>query len=120
MNAPTLFDLGEPRTVGGVRVSPWEAQQAAQADPPYQYHSITSVDAAHTIKPTAANLRQMVYEYIVEHGPVTDQRIQEDLDMDPSTQRPRRRELQQAGRVKVLDRLGVTESGRSAQRWVVV
>jgi hypothetical protein len=110
----TLFDLESPEPI----LSPWQAQQAA-IEPPFQYHSETSVDAAHAIKPTADNLRQMVFEYIVEHGPVTDQRIQEDLAMDPSTQRPRRRELQQAGRVKVLDRLGVTASGRAAQRWVV-
>lgn len=88
--------------------------------PPAQRHSETSVAAAEAIKPDANRLRAMVYEYIASRGQdgATDEEGQEALAMQGSTYRPRRVELQAAGRIRKLDATRPTRSGRQAAVWV--
>lgn len=85
---------------------------------PYQAHSETSREAATSIKTSATNLRELVYRAIAEHGPMTDERIAQVLSMNPSTERPRRIELVNAGRV-VEAGWERTKSGRKATLWEV-
>lgn len=108
-------------------LSPWQQQRADElaareadhAEPPFQYHSETSVDAAHAIKPSAGTLRQQVYDYLAANGPTTDQAAAHALGMADNTFRPRRRELELSGSVVRFDAEGLTASGRHAVRWVV-
>jgi len=54
------------------------------------------------IKPTAETLRQQVLAYLTRRGAygATDEEMQNNLNMKGNTQRPRRRELVLAGKVK--------------------
>lgn len=88
--------------------------------PPHQRDSSTSTDAAESIRPSAARLRNLVLSWLREHGPATDEQMQEALALAGNCQRPRRRELQLAGLVEVHDEEGKTRSGRRATRWKVV
>lgn len=96
-----LFDLLEP-------------------DPPAQRHSATSVDAADAIRPQANRLRAVVWDAIRAAGMdgLTDEEIQERLNMVGNTARPRRRELQLAGRVRDSGKTRPTRRGRKAVVWV--
>ena len=85
----------------------------------YQQHSTTSHDAAVEILESANTLRAKVYRYIRDHNGVTDEQIQLGLKMNPSTQRPRRVELQEAGIIKDSGRVQKTRSGRNAVVWIV-
>jgi hypothetical protein len=51
-------------------------------------------------------------------GGLTDEEQQNLLKMNPSTQRPRRRELQKAGRIRDSRRKRKTASGARAIVWV--
>jgi len=83
--------------------------------------SPTSVAAAEEIRGSASRLRERVYEYLQSQGyGATDERIQEALAMNPSTQRPRRVELVVEGRVRNSGRQSKTKSGRWAVVWEVV
>lgn len=86
---------------------------------PYQAHSETSHAAAAAIEPSAATLRQKVL-LLLRNTPngATDEQIQWTLDMNPSTQRPRRIELVARGLVRDSGRKGKTQSGRSAVIWI--
>lgn len=93
-------------------------------DIPAQRHSETSVAAAESIRPTAAKLRERVYDAIKssEDG-MTDEEGIAATGIVASTYRPRRVELVQAGRV--IDsgktrKTRKTASGRSATVWVAV
>lgn len=91
-------------------------------DPPAQQHSSTSVAAADGIRPTAARLREVVYAAIRdagEHG-LTDEEMLQATGLQPSTGRPRRVELVQAGRVRDSGKTRRTASNRSAVVWVAV
>ena len=88
--------------------------------PPFQAHSTTSIDAAIAIESSSKNLREQVYAYIVKcgaHG-ATDDEIQVALQMNPSTQRPRRIELSNQGKITRTDNTRKTRMGRSATVWV--
>ncbi len=63
--------------------------------PRHQRHSATSRAAAIDALETAPTQRARVYRFIRERGDdgATDEEIQESLDMNPSTERPRRIEL---------------------------
>lgn len=111
----TLFDTAEPVACAHGRTE-GEDCPFCNPLPPYQAHSITSLAAAAAIKPAALVLREQVFACIVIHGPVTDEAIAELLDMNPSTARPRRVELQRAGRI-VADGTLATRSGRQARAW---
>ena len=89
------------------------------AMPPYQRHSVTSKEAALEMLPTAGTLRRQVYDYLRSRpGGLTDEEIQDQMDMPPSTERPRRVELVAAGLVKDSGRVRKTRSGRKAVVWI--
>lgn len=67
---------------------------------PYQSHSETSRQAADDFAPFAKTKRYQVYRYIRDHPFVTDKDVQKNLNMNPSTQRPRRIELEYAGLIQ--------------------
>ena len=85
--------------------------------PPAQHSSPTSQAAAALIEPTAGTLRAQLLEYVRNcktHG-ATDEEMQIALEMNPSTQRPRRQELEKMGFIRRMDRFTrPTRSGRSA------
>ena len=89
--------------------------------PPAQRHSITSRDAAAKIEPNAKTLRAAVLQFLrgTDSYGATDEEIQRALDMNPSTERPRRIELVDAGLVRDSGSTRSTCSGRRAVVWVV-
>ena len=89
-------------------------------DPPAQRHSETSVSAAKAIAPAAATLRLMVLEALRKAGAdgLTDEEMLSATGLQPSTGRPRRIELMQAGHVRDSGRKRETRSGRNAVVWV--
>jgi hypothetical protein len=91
------------------------------AQPPHQRGSATSEAAAVAIEPRSGTLRRMVLEHLRACGAqgATDDEIQHALDMNPSTQRPRRIELVNSGLVKETSRTRRTRSGRMATVWVI-
>jgi hypothetical protein len=95
---------------------------APDPDPPAQSHSATSMAAARDIRPSAAAMREQVYAALAAAGDagMTDEQIQDALNMGGSTQRPRRGELQKAGRVRDSGRTRPTRSGKPAVVWVIV
>ena len=80
----------------------------------------TSKAAADAIRPVASTMRDRVYRYIADSGGYgrTDSEIQESLRMDPSTERPRRRELQKRGEVIDSGRRRLTRAGRQSIVWI--
>lgn len=88
--------------------------------PPAQQHSATSIAAAEAIAPKAGTLRFKVLMAIREAGAdgLTDEQLQEVLDMNPSTVRPRRGELVKAGWIIDSKRTRKTRSGVLAVVWV--
>lgn len=90
-----------------------------QEDLPFQRHSVTSREAADSMKGSAKNLRTKVFEYIRSHGPASDEDIQLSLGMNPSTERPRRIELLRAGKIVECGET-TTSSGRKAKVWKVL
>jgi len=89
-------------------------------DAPFQPHSGTSRDAATAIRPKAETLRAMVLTAIENIGArgLTDEELQHDLDLEGSTQRPRRVEFLRAGLIRDSGRTRKTASGRAATVWV--
>lgn len=88
--------------------------------PPYQKHSEPSLEAAVTIKPAANRLRDKVFAYVFlqgKHG-ATDDEIQVALDMNPSTERPRRVELVELGLIMRAPMNRKTRTGRQASVWI--
>ena len=83
---------------------------------PYVFGSRTSQEAAVSIEPTAGTLRAKVLDYL-RKGRDTDEGIQFALNMNPSTERPRRIELQKAGLVVDSGDRWTTASGRKAVVW---
>lgn len=76
----------------------------------------TSNEAATRIEPSAGTLRAQVLAYLRERGNAgaTDEEMQTALTMNPSTQRPRRIELEKLGLVLRTAQTRKTASGRSA------
>ncbi len=95
---------------------PRTAQNEAQA--PYVAGSQTSFEASQAIKPDAGKLRERVFEAIRDHGPICDEAIAQVTRLNPSTARPRRVELESAGRIQKEGRQ-ITSSGRKSWAWVV-
>lgn len=81
----------------------------------------TSDQAAQEARPIAASVREQVLEWIRSQGAKgsTDEECQLALNMNPSTQRPRRVELWRSGLI-VGNGTRPTRSGRSAAVWVVL
>ena len=88
----------------------------------YQAHSDTSKDAAAEIETRARTLRASVYAFLKISGAygATDQELQVALNMDPSTERPRRIELVERELVKDSGKKRKTKSGRQAVVWTVI
>jgi hypothetical protein len=86
---------------------------------PYQKHSVTSEAAAQYATAFANGARGKVFLYIVENLGVTDEEISLGLDMNPSTVRPRRGELEKHGLI-VPHSLKKTLSGCEAVSYAVV
>lgn len=87
---------------------------------PYQHHSETSKAAAVAIEPSRESLKGKVLAYLRTAGKATDEQMQEALQMNPSTQRPRRIELWKAGLVRDSGIQKATKSGRMAAVWEAV
>jgi predicted ArsR family transcriptional regulator len=66
---------------------------------PHVPGSTTSAAAAAAAAPNAGTVRARIFAWLVAHGPATDQQIQAALGLDPSTERPRRGELERDGYV---------------------
>jgi hypothetical protein len=92
------------------------------APPPATNGTPTSSEAAARIEPTAGTLRAEVLSYVRACGDfgATDEQIQLALEMNPSTQRPRRQELEKMGLIVRTTRTRPTKSGRSAVVFVAV
>jgi len=85
---------------------------------PYQAHSETSRTAAEGMRSTAVTDRELVLRLLKgKLGGMTDEEIQRKLKLNPSTERPRRIELVQAGKVRDSGRRRNTASGRPAAIW---
>lgn len=86
----------------------------------YQGHSATSLLAAAEIQERASNLRGFVYRYIKKSGEsgATDEEVHTGLNMNPSTERPRRIELVEKGLVVDSGRKRHTRSKRLAVVWI--
>jgi DNA-directed RNA polymerase subunit RPC12/RpoP len=80
----------------------------------------TSIAAADAIKPCADTLRARVLDYIRKQGKTgaTDDEIQVALNMNGSTQRPRRIELFQQGKICMATEMRLTRAGRKANVWI--
>lgn len=80
-----------------------------------------SVLAAISVTPSgAASQRAEIFALLCRHPEgLTDEQIADTLKLNPSSARPRRLELEQAGAVKRVG-TGTTRSGRSAALWAVV
>ena len=87
---------------------------------PAQRHSPTSIEAAARIEPhmNAMHIRILAYLRDCVAG-ATDDEIQVALDMNPSTERPRRIELAARGKIKASGETRKTRSGRNAVVWVI-
>lgn len=88
--------------------------------PPAVAGSATSEAAARAIEPIAGGLRARLLNYARECGTrgFTDEQAQAALGMDPSTERPRRVELQRMGLIRDSGTTRPTRSGRDATVWV--
>jgi len=89
---------------------------------PFQPDSETSADAADEARRDAPTQRQRVLTAITAAGwcGATDEELQDRLQLNPSTQRPRRVELVASGLVVDSGRTRRTRSGRRAVVWVDV
>lgn len=85
----------------------------------YPSTRITRAAAEREIAPHASTLREDVFKTIAAFGPICDERIARVLNMNPSTERPRRLELEKAGRIMASGTTR-TASGRKAVTFVVV
>jgi len=97
------------------RISAVTPTQGDLFSPPFQAHSETSRAAAEAIKPTAQTQRERVYA-LLRSRDATDEEIASFLNMNPSTARPRRIELQKDGRIIQIGTKRTT-SGRLAAVW---
>lgn len=90
--------------------------------PPCQRHSDTSRAAALRIEPRAGTMRRVVLDHLraCKGGGATDEELQVALHMNPSTQRPRRIELEKGGLIRKAGIKRQTLSGGRAEVYVAV
>ena len=117
--ADGVHESRNPAIVMEVEALQQTVRTVAAQSVPYVRGSETSEQAATEALPSAATLREQVYNYINENGGATDEEIQLALDMNPSTERPRRIELVRAGRVYNSELTRKTRAGRHAAVWIV-
>ena len=79
----------------------------------------TQAKAAAFAFPKSGTARRKVYEFIRDHHGATDEETQRYLDMNPNTERPRRKELQDAGFIRDSGKRRDTISGTAAIVWEV-
>lgn len=94
-----------------------QGQQLTFVKPPAPHNGkATSRAAAEAIEPKAGTLRRRVLDYVRAQDAVgaTDEEMQIALDMNPSTQRPRRIELESMGLIERTTQTRKTNSGRDA------
>ncbi len=85
---------------------------------PFQKHSATSAKAAAKIEKHIGPMHRRILELLAKYPDgLTDDAMQTLLEMNPSTQRPRRIELASYGRIIPTDTTQLTRSGRAAQVW---
>jgi len=117
-----------PLTLGlkpdAVQENLFAAQPAGEpidAPAPSVGQSPTSEAAATKIEHSAETLREMVYSFVRSYGAfgATDDEIQRALSMSGDTERPRRWELVNDGRLMDSRRTRKTKRGRDATVWVV-
>jgi len=94
----------------------------SQAGLPFQRHSSTSLAAAVSKEPNAGTELSRVLKFLRRAGitGATDDEMQQSLEMNPSTQRPRRVELVKRKFVKDSGQQRPTATGRQAVVWVVM
>lgn len=94
--------------------------QLTFAEQPPSVHGETSEAAAEAIKPHRVAQWRKIHDRLVLAGwdGLTDQEIQHATNLDPSTERPRRGELVDAGLIYDSGRKRRTLSGRRAIVWV--
>ena len=87
---------------------------------PYIAGSETSKAAAISIEPNAWTMRGMILGFLraTSTNGATDDEIQTFMRINPSTQRPRRIELCEAGLVRNSGQTRKTRSGRQAVVWI--
>ena len=85
-------------------------------DTPRTCRHTTSAAAYDSIKPSIPGKCLKVLECL-KSRPATDEEVQTVLSMNPSTERPRRKELQDAGLVVDSGIRRCTASGRNAVVW---
>jgi len=87
---------------------------------PYIAESETSKQAANLIEPNAAALLGKVLAFLRKRGNygATDEEMQDEMPIQPSTQRPRRVDLVNRGLVIDSGLTRKTKSGRNAVVWV--
>lgn len=89
-------------------------------EPPAVRHSDTSQSAAEQIRPSVGSLHKEIIGFLSGRGDgATDDEMQREMPMAPNTQRPRRRELELAGRLVDSGERRPTKSGRKATVWVL-
>ena len=79
----------------------------------------TRGEAEVKIRPDRKRLQKLVYEAIKRYGPICDERIAEVTGLPSNTTRPRRLELERAGKVQKAGAT-ITHSGRKAVAWAAV
>ena len=89
---------------------------------PFQKHSITSEASATQILVHSKSAKSDIWKYLLrrDRRGATDEMIQKELKINPSTQRPRRRELVLEGFVRDSGETGITGSGRKATIWIAI
>lgn len=86
-------------------------------EPPSQRHSATSRAAAKRIKGRVGPLHLQVEAYLRQTGGATDEEMQAGIPMPANTQRPRRCELMEWGRVVDSGWRRNTQAKREAVVW---
>jgi hypothetical protein len=89
-------------------------------EPPSQRHSDTSRAAAARIKKRVGPLHIQLLNFLAEVGSATDEEMQDGIPMPANTQRPRRCELCQMGRIKDSGLRRLTDAKREAVVWQLV
>lgn len=115
----SLFNFDPPTTTCNHGRPPADCFFCKTVTPPFVHHSETSLKAAVAVKPASRALREIVYTTIKDStSGMTDEEIANTTGLNPSTARPRRVELHNAGRIKSVG-TRKTASNRNAAVWVV-
>jgi hypothetical protein len=113
----TLFQLFDQVMPSREELRAWQKHDREEfGTPPSVHHSQTSMDAAFSIKPGSGRARILDFLRRYPTKSWTDEGLADMLHMNPSTERPRRIELLEAGLIESCG-TAKTSSGRSAVLW---